>query len=267
MDRYTMIMHQATFGKVQNFAKSTLWLHTRLQKKLCLLVVSMCLGQLVLGQDKNNWKQVIIDYQQSLQKLTEPKRNQQYFMQMRVSVIPGKDQPVLKATDMQIKMWVRHKQLVYESAHLSVYRDAKESITVVHPLRSIIRADMANQTPSTASMAEFAMVRQRILEEATLTEARATTWKGQPVQRIVMQMQEKVQKKTGVRQVVYFYHLNQKRVIRQEFDYLPGMSCEKQTLDIEQLNFHDKQTIHTHAADYVFANNRPLPQYKQYSFD
>jgi hypothetical protein len=236
--------------------------------------LSGCLGS-VYAQSLNSCKGWIIDYLDQMSIYTSPGKKQYYFLHLSVSTFPAKNsiyaQTAFSSENIEVKMILSAQQLFYESKYISIYQDATDVFTVLHPRKTIVwsKPEKATQAVNAdAILQRISFQKKKLVENANVTQCNQTTLNGKTVQVIELVTDQKAKEEFYIDKIIYYYHLPSKQVVKQIIGFVEEYKFEKQEITFHQLDTHYQGKVAKSARENVFIKDKQLRvAYKEYHLE
>jgi hypothetical protein len=225
------------------------------------------------AQSPAECKTWLMRYVDSFEGLQKPGK-QPYFLHMSVTTVPAKDSPYTQASypsqDIDVKIYASASQLAYESTYMAFYQDARETYTVVHPSKQILKSASAGKIGGkgeTQLSAQLSVLKRAMIEKGRLASCKETSWNGKPVQELVLVLDAQNQQALGMRQITYVFNTSYQQVIRQTIEYMPGHRYLQQTIVFYQIDTHYRGHFPANASAHIYTGGKLADRYRGYTVE
>ncbi|MFN3402658.1 MAG: hypothetical protein ACK40G_01095 [Cytophagaceae bacterium] len=214
------------------------------------------------GEDCIN---ILKEYSQRMLQYKNPDPAKTYKLEMGVKTIykKGLDIP---DTDIKTTVLIKGDKVQYESSYLNMYMDEKNTFTIIHPQKLIVRADggLRNKVDKVEA---FATIQDTLFKRSTVQSCMETITEGKKVKEITLIPDNLMQNATMINKIIYSYDLKEKRVYQTRIFFLPQSPKKEEIITYNSLNYNSKEKIFTKAENMVFTDQGKLQSiYKNYEF-
>ncbi|WMJ72526.1 hypothetical protein RCC89_05035 [Cytophagaceae bacterium ABcell3] len=147
---------------------------------------------------------------------------------------------------------------------VQVYQDTIETFMVVPREMMVIRAATPTGTMEKDLLNEFGQIPLKMLKTSSIVSLKKENSDAN-IYRLVLAVDENFMTVTGVSKLVFWYDMNNDKLLKTEANYVAGHKYKSAILSFHDINFKYRIKS-TKAQSYVMKNGQLLPAYKEYSF-
>jgi hypothetical protein len=195
----------------------------------------------------------------------EPPAGKVYYMHvgMKKDMRPGSTTP---SSNVEIRLWITAKEMIYETAQMSMYKDETDAFTIIHPRRQIVWTNGSKMSYSQSDRLQLGANQEALLDKSTLQLCHTIKIEGKEIQEISLVPDKQIKATAKVEKLLFHYDPKQEKMLRIQTKYAPGSEVMEETVDFYELSFHYKGVVAVSAHEKVFSkgNNNLLSKYKGY---
>lgn len=236
-----------------------------IQSVCSILIILLALHPSAPSGDTDDCRQKLKTYSASVSMKELPGAKQLYyihyqvFTQMRSEKNPD--------TRTEVKAMLGSAGMFYESDVISMYKDAEEIYTVVHPQKKIVRSIADNKTDMNLRRQQASLLQDSLIDNSLIRPCQKGIYHGKNVTRIELAPNASVVKKTAIEKIIYYYNEEKQTMEGQEIFYSKASPMVKREIRFLSLDFNYKGKVKPKAREYLFEGEKLKPAFRGYTFE
>lgn len=167
----------------------------------------------------------------------------------------------------EVKAMVGSTGMYYVSKTISMYSDAEEIYTVVHPQKKIIRSRADKKIDPNLRRQQGALLQDSLIDNATILPCQQGTYHEKKVTVINLLPNAMAVKKLKIDKITYYLNETNQTMEGQEIFYSKASAIQKREIRFHALDFDYKGNIKSKAKDYLFDGDKLKSSFKGYTFE